>query len=113
MTEFDGDLIMVLVEGIRAAEPALSLHAPSGPIARLLALPARLEWSGLIHGQGSGPMGSGDDGRPYAACPVCGGLREPNGEFIEEAVGHRPGCRLAHALGVPTRPSKGQEELPV
>lgn len=62
-----------------------------------------LEWSGYARGQGFGPMGSGDDGAEYPACPVCGGLEKPNNEFIESAVGHQPGCRLAAALGAPTR----------
>lgn len=63
-----------------------------------------VEWSGYVRGQGSGPMGSGGDGYKYAACPVCRGLQKPNGEFVAEAVGHQPGCKLAAALGKPTRP---------
>ncbi len=63
----------------------------------------QLEWSGTRHGPGSGPMGSGSDGHPYPACPDCGGLKEPNNVFVEEAVGHQPGCRLAALLDKPTR----------
>lgn len=69
-----------------------------------------VEWSGIRQGQGWGPMGSGNDGTEYPACPVCGGLKEPNGEFIAEAVGHQPGCALAAALGKPTRPLKPGEQ---
>ena len=61
--------------------------------------PAELEWCGERRGQGSGPMGSGNDGQVYAACPACGGLKEKNGEFIASAVGHRMGCKMAAALG--------------
>lgn len=53
-----------------------------------------LEWSGVQYGPGSGPMDSGDDGTPYAACPCCGQLKEPNGEFIPEAVGHTAECEM-------------------
>jgi len=66
---------------------------------RALALVAEMEWSGVRHGQGSGPHGSGSDGHPYDACPRCGGLREPSGEFVSSAVGHRPGCPIADVLG--------------
>ncbi len=100
--------LRILVEGLAAAEPALKLHAPNGPIARLLALPAMIEWSGVRRGQGFGPHGSGGDGVPYPACPDCGGLKEPNGEFIDEAVGHRSGCRLAALLGSPTVIPEGE-----
>lgn len=62
-----------------------------------------VEWSGYARGQGSGPMGSGGDGARYPACPVCGGLKRGNNEFINSAVGHKPGCRLAASLGKPTR----------
>jgi hypothetical protein len=62
-----------------------------------------LEWCGERTGQGSGPHGSGNDGTPCAACPVCGGLREPNGEFIASAVGHTADCAMAAALGRKTR----------
>jgi hypothetical protein len=63
-----------------------------------------LEWSGEAVGPGSGPMFSGNDGARYPACPLCGGLKEPNNSFIESAVGHQPGCRLAAVLGKPVRP---------
>lgn len=56
-----------------------------------------LEWSGTREGQGDGPHSSGP-GPLFAACPVCGGLKEPNGHFIAEAVGHRPDCQLARLL---------------
>lgn len=58
----------------------------------------QLEWSAVRHGQGSGPHGSGNDGQPYAACPCCGQLKEPNGDFIDEAVGHLPNCTLLETL---------------
>lgn len=56
----------------------------------------KLEWSGKRLGPGSGPMFSGGDGTPYPACPLCGGLKEPNQEFNKEAVGHRPECDFLH-----------------
>jgi hypothetical protein len=68
----------------------------------------RLEWSGYTRGQGSGPMGSGGDGQKYPACPECGGLQRPNGEFIRSAVGHRSGCTIAHALGRRTHVEPGE-----
>ena len=58
-----------------------------------------MEWSGSRQGQGFGPHGSGNDGAEYPACPECGGLEEPNGEFISSAVGHRSGCTIADLLG--------------
>lgn len=61
-----------------------------------------LEWSGTRTGQGFGPHGSGPGGTEYDACPVCHGLRRPNGDFIASAVGHQPGCTLAAFL----RPSE-------
>lgn len=69
-----------------------------------------LEWSGEVRGPGSGPMFSGGDGERYAACPVCRGLKEPNGAFVKSAVGHQPGCRLAAALGKPERPLENGEQ---
>lgn len=60
--------------------------------------PEDVEWSGTRYGQGSGPHGSGGDGHPYPACPVCGGLKEANNEFIADAVGHREDCELDKAL---------------
>lgn len=60
--------------------------------------PDEVEWSGEVRGQGSGPHSSGGDGPLFAACPVCGGLKEPNGHFIAEAVGHRPDCELEKLL---------------
>jgi hypothetical protein len=70
----------------------------------------QLEWSGYQRGPGSGPMFSGNDGEKYPACPICNGLQKPNGSFIPEAVGHRPGCKLALLLGKPTRPLKRGEQ---
>lgn len=69
-----------------------------------------LEWSGSIQGPGSGPMSSGDDGTEYPSCPICNGLEKPNGDFIESAVGHRSGCKLASVLNKPTRPLKPGEQ---
>ena len=57
-----------------------------------------IEWSGEQQGPGSGPHSSGNDGALYEACPACGGLKEPNGSFIREAVGHRRGCPLKKKL---------------
>lgn len=70
---------------------------------------AELEWSGSRQGPGFGPHGSGNDGTDYPACPVCGGLEKPNGNFRADAVGHRPDCRLAEALGRPL--SEEQRDL--
>lgn len=59
------------------------------------------EWSGTREGPGWGPMGSGP-GPLYAACPECGGLEKPNGDFISSAVGYRSGCIIAAILNRPT-----------
>jgi len=58
----------------------------------------KLEWSGYVSGQGSGPHGSGGDGRGYSACPVCYGLKVRNNEFNDTAVGHRSWCTLSKTL---------------
>ena len=57
-----------------------------------------VEWNGAKMGQGNGPMSSGP-GPLFAACPYCGGLKEPNGHFLASAVGHRPTCIIAQAVG--------------
>lgn len=116
------DTLMTMLEGVAGAKRLLDKTLPKMNVAQS-ALDAEaiaawnegalaiekaarllpgLEWSGTAHGQGSGPHGSGGDGYPYPACPECGGLEKPNGEFIAEAVGHRSGCRLAALLGSPT-----------
>lgn len=59
----------------------------------------RLEWSGIRRGQGTGFMGSGGNGEVYSSCPICHGLKKPNGEFSHLAVGHKPDCELAARLG--------------
>lgn len=64
------------------------------PIPVTAAFLDKLEWSGITLGPGSGPMDSGDDGTPYASCPVCGQLKKPNNEFIESAVGHKLNCKM-------------------
>lgn len=66
------------------------------------------EWSGSRQGQGFGPHGSGNDGFEYDACPECGGLREPNGEFVDSAVGHRSGCPVADVLERATVVAEGE-----
>jgi hypothetical protein len=61
----------------------------------------KLEWSSIRRGMGYGPMGSGGDGPPVRACPLCGGIdpSAPNkDEFREDAHGHQSGCRLATFL---------------
>lgn len=58
----------------------------------------RLEWSSHRRGMGTGFMGSGGNGRMYTACPICGGLKEPNGDFHASAVGHSPTCELQKEL---------------
>jgi hypothetical protein len=116
MADYVGDHVIVMVEGALAADRLLAARGIDRPpeLNRLLLKLDEVEWSGVTHGQGSGPMGSGNDGAAYACCPTCGGLKEPNGEFIESAVGHRSGCRLAAALGRPTvAPEDGQERMPV
>lgn len=69
---------------------------------------AEIEWSGYREGPGYGPHGSGD-GPEYAACPVCGQLKEPNGDFIREAVGHLHSCKLARHLKSPRNPPSEDE----
>jgi hypothetical protein len=67
----------------------------------LLLLIKRLQWSGTRRGQGSGYMGSGGDGTPYPACPVCSRINPKSGarsEFMDEAIGHKKNCKLALAL---------------
>jgi hypothetical protein len=59
-----------------------------------------LEWVGSQRGQGTGPMGSGGDGRLVSACPLCRGInpKDPGRiEFIASAHGHQPSCKL-HAV---------------
>lgn len=58
----------------------------------------RLEWFGVSRGAGSGPMGSGGDGRAYASCPICRNVRDRNYDFIPEAVGHAPDCQMDRVL---------------
>lgn len=71
---------------------------------------AEIEWSSSRQGQGFGPHGSGGDGAKYRACPACRGLKEPNNEFVSEAVGHQPGCYIARVLGRPTRSLQAGEQ---
>lgn len=71
-----------------------------------------LEWSGEREGPGDGPMFSGP-GTKYPACPICGGLEKPNGSFVDTAVGHQPGCRLAAVLGKPTRALQRGEQAEI
>lgn len=122
------DTLMTMLEGVAGAKRLLDKTMPKMNVAQS-ALDAEaitawnegalaiekaarllpgLEWSGTARGQGSGPHGSGGDGHPYPACPECGGLQEPNGEFIDSAVGHRSGCRLAALLGSPTVLPEGE-----
>lgn len=59
-----------------------------------------VEWSGSAYGPGTGPHGSGGDGPRLPACPLCRGIKPGGGAetaFRREAIGHRPGCRLAVA----------------
>jgi hypothetical protein len=64
----------------------------------LKAVVKALEWSGSVQGPGSGPMFSGGDGTYYAACPACGWLMRPNGDFDTKAVGHKPNCPVKAIL---------------
>lgn len=67
----------------------------------------QLEWSSDRQGPGS-YMGANDSDL-FPACPECGGLEKPApGHFIESAVGHRSGCKIALALGRPTVVEEGQ-----
>lgn len=63
-----------------------------------------LEWSATRSGPGDGPHGSGGGGTKYAACPWCFQLKEPNGNFMREAVGHNHDCKLAIKLGAKRNP---------
>lgn len=57
----------------------------------------QLEWSGTEYGQGSGFMGSGNDGRAFPGCPVCYGIKPDCGaeyEFVSSAIGHKKDCSL-------------------
>lgn len=83
-----------LVNAVREAIAALSAPAVVNPTAdRLL---RRLQWTGRTQGPGTS-MGA-SDGEWVACCPMCRGLREPNGGFIPEAVGHRLSCELGKYL---------------
>lgn len=62
--------------------------------AELMPLLLKLEWSGQRRGPGSGPMFSGGDGHLWPVCPLCGGLKEANRDFNDDAVGHRPDCEF-------------------
>lgn len=62
-----------------------------------LALLRELEWSARRKGT-SGDREGDTSGHMYPACPCCGGLEKANGDFIAEAVGHRPDCRLKEAI---------------
>lgn len=52
-------------------------------------------WTGIRRGPGFGPHGSGDDGTPFPACHICGGLKPGSGaehQFIASAIGHQKDC---------------------
>ena len=111
----DAEHLLIMAEGAVAGQRELARRGaePLPELDRLVASLPDLEWSGTREGQGNGPMSSGP-GPLFPACPVCGGLKEPNGHFIQSAVGHRSGCRLAALLGSPTvAPEDGQERMPV
>ena len=58
------------------------------------------EWSGIMQGAGFGPMGSGGDGNPYPACPLCKGVMPGSGaeiDFIPSAIGHTDDCHFGKA----------------
>ena len=61
---------------------------------RLKAFSAKVEWSDVRVGPGSGTMGSGGDGTRVPACPLCRGVKPGDGDgvFIDEAIGHKEGC---------------------
>lgn len=116
MRDFSGDHTITMIEGALAADRLLAARGIERPreLNLLLLEIDQIEWSGAAQGPGYGPHGSGGDGPWYAACPTCGGLREPNGDFNDSAVGHRSGCRMAAALGRPTvAPADGQEEMAI
>lgn len=60
-----------------------------------------LEWSGYRRGPGSGPMDSRGDGLMSRSCPECKGI-DPSDpyrhEWVKQAWGHRPDCRIKLAL---------------
>lgn len=66
----------------------------------LLELLAKLEWSGICSGPGTGFMNSGDDGTQHPACPLCGGIKDtPFARADFNAVfGHKPKCKLAKTI---------------
>ncbi len=66
-----------------------------------LRLLKRLEWSSTQYGQGTGFMGSGNDGVAFPACPICGGIKPKTGaecEFNERAIGHKGSCVLRRRI---------------
>lgn len=83
-----------LADALEKVLPELELKARLFDLLHSL---EEIEWSGTREGQGNGPHSSGP-GPLFAACPVCHGLKEPNGHFIADAVGHRPDCQLDRML---------------
>jgi hypothetical protein len=70
-------------------------------LAAVVYLVDKLEWSGVMRGQGSGFMSSGGDGPLVSACPMCGGINPQDqykNDFNEESWGHRKRCALDAAL---------------
>lgn len=72
----------------------------------------RSEWDATRSGP---PTGSGlGNGRDWDACGECGGInpdekrRGANGDFTEDAFGHRSGCLVAAVLERPTVLSDGE-----
>lgn len=67
---------------------------------RALKLLRKLEWSGVRHGMGNGPHGSGPGGRACRACPICKGVHREDGatEFNSSALGHKKDCELLVVL---------------
>jgi hypothetical protein len=68
--------------------------------AAMVQLLKRLEWSSFTQGQGSGYMSSGGDGPWIPTCPICRNVHpeKGKGDFIAEALGHKPDCELRKFL---------------
>lgn len=92
-----GMTLRYTIENLEAAKCPYTLMAVPG-MGYVIEVPEpgkRLPWTGICRGPGFGPHGSGDDGTPFPACCICGGLKPGSGaehQFIDSAIGHQKGC---------------------